>query len=185
MTHVYVIQAEGGPVKVGVAADPARRLVTLRTGTPFRLSLAHVQPIEADLRAVAVERATHALLSAAHAHGEWFAVSAQEAKAAIHEAIRRLRTPAPSSAAETPAGAAEVVTGEQLRGARAMARIEQAELARQAGVSVDTIKRLERTVGPISANVNTMAAIVTVLEAAGVEFTNGGQPGVRLAKKSS
>lgn len=78
-----------------------------------------------------------------------------------------------------------VVTGEQLRGARAMARIEQAELARQAGVSVDTIKRLERTVGPISANVNTMASIVTVLEAAGVEFTNGGQPGVRLAKKSS
>lgn len=76
-----------------------------------------------------------------------------------------------------------IVTGEQLRGARAMARIEQSELAQKAGVSVDTIKRLERTVGPISANVNTMASIVRVLEEAGIEFTNGGQPGVRLARK--
>lgn len=64
-----------------------------------------------------------------------------------------------------------------------MARIEQSELAQRAGVSVDTIKRLERTVGPISANVNTMASIVRVLEEAGIEFTNGGQPGVRLARK--
>ena len=76
-----------------------------------------------------------------------------------------------------------IVTGEQLRGARAMARIEQSELAQKAGVSVDTIKRLERTGGPISANVNTMASIVRVLEEAGIEFTNGGQPGVRLARK--
>lgn len=77
-----------------------------------------------------------------------------------------------------------IVTGEQLRGARAMARIEQAELAQKAGVSVDTIKRLERTVGQISANVNTMASVVRTLEAAGVEFIpeNGGGPGVRLRK---
>jgi predicted transcriptional regulator len=58
--------------------------------------------------------------------------------------------------------------------------MEQSDLAAKADVSVDTIKRLERTVGPISANVATMAAVVSVLEAAGVEFTNGGQPGVKL-----
>ncbi len=80
-----------------------------------------------------------------------------------------------------------IITGEQVRGARAMARMEQADLANKAGVSVDTIKRLERTVGPISANVATMAAIVDVLEAAGVEFIpeNGGGPGVRLRKDNS
>ncbi|MCJ2069326.1 helix-turn-helix domain-containing protein [Methylobacterium sp. J-030] len=78
-----------------------------------------------------------------------------------------------------------VVTGEQLRGARAMARIEQSELAQKAGVSVDTIKRLERTVGPISANVNTMASIVQVLEAAGLEFIpeNVGGEGIRFRKR--
>jgi transcriptional regulator with XRE-family HTH domain len=72
------------------------------------------------------------------------------------------------------------LTGEQVRAARAMARIEQADLAQRAGVSVDTIKRLERTPGPLSANVATVEAVQRALEAAGVEFTNGGQPGVRL-----
>jgi DNA-binding XRE family transcriptional regulator len=69
-----------------------------------------------------------------------------------------------------------------LRAARAMARIEQSELATAAKVSVDTVKRLERTVGPVSANVATVNSVVAALEAAGVEFTNGGQPGVRLRK---
>jgi transcriptional regulator with XRE-family HTH domain len=76
-----------------------------------------------------------------------------------------------------------IITGEQFRAARAMARIEQAELARQANVSVETIKRLERTEGQVSANVQTVEAIRTALEAAGVEFTNGDQPGVRLRKR--
>jgi DNA-binding XRE family transcriptional regulator len=76
-----------------------------------------------------------------------------------------------------------LVTGEQLRAARAMARIEQTDLARQADVSVETIKRLEKTTGPVSANVQTVDAVVRVLEAAGVEFTNGEQPGVRLRKQ--
>ena len=72
------------------------------------------------------------------------------------------------------------MTGEQLRGGRAMARLEQGDLAAKAGVSVDTIKRLERTTGPVSANVNTLEAIVRVLEGAGIEFLDGDAPGVRL-----
>jgi hypothetical protein len=61
-----------------------------------------------------------------------------------------------------------------------MARIEQSELAMAAKVSVDTIKRLERTIGPVSANVVTVNAVVQVLEASGIEFTNGNRPGVRM-----
>jgi transcriptional regulator with XRE-family HTH domain len=76
-----------------------------------------------------------------------------------------------------------IITGEQFRAARAMARIEQADLARQANVSVETIKRLERTVGPVSANVQTVDAVIRALEAAGIEFTNGEQPGVRRRKE--
>lgn len=76
-----------------------------------------------------------------------------------------------------------IITGEQLRAARAMVRIEQADLARRANVSVETIKRLERTEGPVSANVQTVDAIVRALEVAGIEFTNGAQPGVRLPRK--
>lgn len=69
-----------------------------------------------------------------------------------------------------------------MRAARAMARIEQSELATVSKVSVDTIKRLERTIGPVSANIATVNSVVQALEAAGVEFTNGEQPGVRLRK---
>jgi transcriptional regulator with XRE-family HTH domain len=65
-----------------------------------------------------------------------------------------------------------------------MARIEQADLAARAGVSVDTIKRVERISGPVSANTLTLDAIRRALEAAGVEFIpeNGGGAGVRLRK---
>jgi transcriptional regulator with XRE-family HTH domain len=76
-----------------------------------------------------------------------------------------------------------ILTGEQFRAARAMARIEQADLARQAKVSVETIKRLERTEGPVSANVQTVDAVMRALETAGIEFTNGDQPGVRRRKQ--
>jgi predicted transcriptional regulator len=65
-----------------------------------------------------------------------------------------------------------------------MARIEQSELAQRSGVSVDTIKRLERTEGPVSANVATVHSIVAALESAGVVFTNGDEPGVKLRKGS-
>jgi hypothetical protein len=64
-----------------------------------------------------------------------------------------------------------------------LARIEQADLARQANVSVEMIKRLERTAGPVSANVQNVNAVMHALETAGIEFANGEQPGVRRRKE--
>jgi predicted transcriptional regulator len=63
-----------------------------------------------------------------------------------------------------------------------MLRIEQADLAVRAGVSLETIKRIERKPGKVSAYAATLEAIQAALEAAGVEFTNGDQPGVRMRK---
>lgn len=62
------------------------------------------------------------------------------------------------------------LTGEQLRGARAMVRMEQGELASRAGVSVETVKRFERIIGPVSANTSTLKAVQKVLEDAGAVF---------------
>jgi transcriptional regulator with XRE-family HTH domain len=76
-----------------------------------------------------------------------------------------------------------MLTSEQIRGARAMLRIEQADLAMRAGVSLETIKRIERKPGKVSAYAATLEAIQAALEAGGVEFTNGDQPGVRLRKE--
>src|SRR5215208_3000980 len=69
-----------------------------------------------------------------------------------------------------------LLTGEPLRGARAMLKIEQGELANLSGVSVDTIKRLERVNGPLSANARTVDSLQRALEGEGALFMpeNGG-----------
>ncbi len=70
---------------------------------------------------------------------------------------------------------------EQLRAARAVLRWDQAMLAEKAGVPVEAIKRLERMDGPLrTAEEGTLDALQAALEAAGLEFTNGDAPGVRL-----
>ena len=79
-----------------------------------------------------------------------------------------------------------MITSEQIRGARAMLRIEQSDLAARARVSLETIKRIERKPGQISALAATLDAIRKALESAGVIFVveeNGEGPGVRLRKR--
>ncbi|TXN52361.1 helix-turn-helix transcriptional regulator [Methylobacterium sp. WL2] len=77
-----------------------------------------------------------------------------------------------------------MLTGEQLRAARAMLKMEQGELAEMSGVSAETIKRLERLDGPLSANSMTLDGLQKALEREGVMFLpeNGGLPGVRLRR---
>lgn len=62
------------------------------------------------------------------------------------------------------------LTGEQIRAARALSRTEQTELARLSGLSLETIKRLERIRGPVDANARTLRAIQDAFETIGVQF---------------
>ena len=71
---------------------------------------------------------------------------------------------------------------EQIRGARAMLSLTQAEVAKRAGISTTGLNNIER--GLSDPKASTLAAIQTVLEAAGVDFTNGGEPGVKLRRKA-
>jgi transcriptional regulator with XRE-family HTH domain len=72
----------------------------------------------------------------------------------------------------------------QFRAARSMAGLTQAELAERSGVSLPTVKRLELgDDGALRIRLDTLQKLQRALEAAGVEFTNGDQPGVRLAKR--
>ena len=72
--------------------------------------------------------------------------------------------------------------GEQIKAARALARMEQSALAEASGISAPTVKRLEQMRGPISAYTNTEAAIRKAFAEAGVVFVDGDTmgPGVRL-----
>lgn len=62
------------------------------------------------------------------------------------------------------------LNGEQIRAGRALARIEQAELARRSGLSLETVKRLERFRGPVEANTRTLTAIVAAFAGLGIVF---------------
>lgn len=77
------------------------------------------------------------------------------------------------------------IIGRQIAAARTITGLTQAELAASANVSVPTLKRMEGSDGPASGLPNNVAAVVRALEAAGVEFTNGGEPGVKLRKQGA
>ena len=77
------------------------------------------------------------------------------------------------------------LTSELVRAARALLRWDQRHLADASAVSLPTIKRLETKPGELVAHNATVAALRNAFEAAGVEFTNGEQPGVRIRKAKS
>ena len=76
-----------------------------------------------------------------------------------------------------------MITAEQIRAARAILRLEQVTLAEMSGLSVETIKRLERQSGMLQATQGTIDSIKKALELAGIEFLDSSSDagsGVRL-----
>ena len=79
-----------------------------------------------------------------------------------------------------------MITGHQMRAARALLGIDQKTLAELAGLSVPTIQRMEASSGNVRGVVDSLTKGVAALELAGVELiaegsasTAGGR-GVRL-----
>lgn len=82
-----------------------------------------------------------------------------------------------------------MITGAQMRAARALLGIDQRELARESGLSLPTIQRMEGSGGVVRGNVDSLMKLVDALSAAGIELIgdgatsqNGGR-GVRLKAK--
>jgi hypothetical protein len=63
-----------------------------------------------------------------------------------------------------------------------MLRITRRDLASAAGVSSETVRRIERATGPISAMATTVERITQAIESRGVRFTDGDRPGVTFTK---
>ena len=72
-----------------------------------------------------------------------------------------------------------MATPEQIKAARALLRMEQEELARRAGVSVTTIRRLEAADCEYAVAEETAAGVQMALQEAGVEFIHDGVRRVR------
>jgi transcriptional regulator with XRE-family HTH domain len=81
-----------------------------------------------------------------------------------------------------------MITGAQMRAARALLEIDQRELAQRSGLSLPTIQRMESSDGVIRGNVDSLMKLVDALAAAGIELigegaaSHTGGRGVRLKK---
>ena len=79
-----------------------------------------------------------------------------------------------------------MITAAQMRAARAMLAIDQKALAEMAGVSVQTIQRMEASSGTVRGVVETLIKVIDALDRAGIELIGDDAPsliggrGVRL-----
>ena len=79
-----------------------------------------------------------------------------------------------------------MITGAQLRAARALAGVNQRKLAELSGLSLPTIQRMEASDGMIRGNVDSLMKLIAALNAAGIDLIGegdvsyGGGRGVRL-----
>ena len=78
-----------------------------------------------------------------------------------------------------------MLTGAQIRAARAALGWSVVVLAGQAGVAAKTISRFEEVDGVPPGRLSTMMEVKTALEAAGIEFVGSpdDRPGIRVGKK--
>jgi transcriptional regulator with XRE-family HTH domain len=79
-----------------------------------------------------------------------------------------------------------MITGSQMRAARALLGLDQRQLAQAAGLSLPTIQRMEASDGVVRGNVDSLMKLVDALAANGIELigegvaSSGGGRGVRL-----
>lgn len=78
-----------------------------------------------------------------------------------------------------------LISGRQMKAARALVAWEQTDLAKKAGVAVSTVRRMESFDGEVGARTSTLSLVQKALERAGIEFLNDGSPGVRLRPRGS
>jgi len=85
-------------------------------------------------------------------------------------------------------GGFPLITAAQLRAARALAGIDQRELAERSDLSVPTIQRMEASEGVIRGNVDSLMKLIGALETLGIaligdnETSREGGRGVRLKR---
>ncbi|MGB1214592.1 MAG: GIY-YIG nuclease family protein [Pikeienuella sp.] len=93
---VYIIQeGDAGPVKIGVAMHPARRLIQLKSGNPRRLFLRKIFVVDTEIEQHEARRFCNALerhvlsdLSVKSISGEWLDASVDEIVKSVRKFIK-------------------------------------------------------------------------------------------------
>ena len=76
-----------------------------------------------------------------------------------------------------------MITGEQIRRARELLGWTRFKLSSRASLHPAIVERAEEAAGPLPVTTYQQALLRNALEAAGIEFTNGDEPGVKLKAK--
>jgi transcriptional regulator with XRE-family HTH domain len=71
-----------------------------------------------------------------------------------------------------------MITGAQMRAARALIGIDQRRLAELSGLSLPTIQRMEASDGVVRGNVDSLMKLVTALDSAGIELIGDNAPSI-------
>jgi transcriptional regulator with XRE-family HTH domain len=77
------------------------------------------------------------------------------------------------------------LVGAQIRAARGLLKWSAVDLAQASALGVNTVRRAEAADTETSLTAANELAIRRAFEAAGVEFTNGDQPGLRLTRTAA
>jgi transcriptional regulator with XRE-family HTH domain len=83
-----------------------------------------------------------------------------------------------------------MITGGQMRAARALLGIDQRRLAELSGLSLPTIQRMEASDGIVRGNVDSLMKLIAALEHAGIALigegatSSSGGRGVRLVRSA-
>lgn len=72
MNYLYFIQAENGPIKIGITGNVEKRLVSLKTHNPYDLTVLHVQLFDDMVMAREQEKSLHHRFQGCRINREWF-----------------------------------------------------------------------------------------------------------------
>lgn len=95
---VYVIGAESGHSKIGIATDAAKRLRDLQLCCPIKLTLFNSNRALSRAEASRIERGSHDALKPQRIHGEWFSIEPEYAWATVKDVAKSIN----DMAAENP-----------------------------------------------------------------------------------
>lgn len=88
MSHLYVFQADDGPVKIGISENPQKRARELELSAGRAITRRFISPCINNPRAI--EQALHKHFRAYRTVGEWFAVNFDEAESAARALLAPL-----------------------------------------------------------------------------------------------
>jgi hypothetical protein len=86
--YVYIIGTLGNKQKIGFSNNVNKRLLELQTGNPEKLIIHHTEAVPKD-RVRLLERKIHRELGYRRIKGEWFDLTAEEAKSFLIFALIR------------------------------------------------------------------------------------------------